>query len=110
MNDYYHESIYFKKYKMMYWDARRFVQALDNSMIALKNKVTSTIGLYGKWGCGKTSILNMLLEELNKKHTPLPDDCRPIIYADLKHGIYQIKIELRLIKFFKTCWLLNLTQ
>lgn len=43
-----------------------FAETLANTIINLKNTDTFTIGLYGKWGNGKTSIINLLVEKLKK--------------------------------------------
>jgi len=42
--------------------------------ILVKSETPINIGLYGRWGVGKSSILNMLREELEKK--PLTDQFR----------------------------------
>ena len=43
-----------------------FSKLLAQTLFNLKNSDTFTVGLYGKWGSGKTSIVNMALQELNK--------------------------------------------
>lgn len=37
------------------------------------------VGMYGKWGTGKTSILNMALQEIEKLSSTLDDDRKPIV-------------------------------
>ncbi len=44
---------------------REFAFALSRAVLTYTHKDSLTIGLYGKWGCGKTSILNMLENELD---------------------------------------------
>ena len=46
-----------------------FVSHLAEAILQYDTKETFCIGLYGKWGSGKTSILNMLNEELRKQAT-----------------------------------------
>ncbi|MBD5130161.1 MAG: hypothetical protein HDT43_09590 [Ruminococcaceae bacterium] len=41
-----------------------FSKTLAKSILNLQNDTTFTIGLYGQWGCGKTSIVNMLESEI----------------------------------------------
>lgn len=43
-----------------------FSMRIANSVINKKDKNCITIGLYGAWGVGKTSVLNFICEELNK--------------------------------------------
>ena len=43
-----------------------FAKTLAHTLFNLKNTDTFTVGLYGKWGSGKTSIVNMTLQELSK--------------------------------------------
>lgn len=43
-----------------------FAETLAITIRDLKNTDTYTIGLFGKWGVGKTSIVNLTLEKLNK--------------------------------------------
>lgn len=42
-----------------------FARILAQSLVNLKVTDTFTIGLFGKWGSGKTSIINMTLHELD---------------------------------------------
>lgn len=43
-----------------------FAKLIAKAILNVPNKDTFTIGLYGKWGNGKTSIVNMMLEEIEK--------------------------------------------
>lgn len=46
-----------------------FAKLLANTLINLDTKETFTVGLFGKWGCGKTSIVNMTLAEIDNLQT-----------------------------------------
>lgn len=48
-----------------------FAEQLARAMISYDSPEAFTIGLYGPWGSGKTSVINLLEEELNKQS----DDC-----------------------------------
>ena len=41
-----------------------FAKLLARTLVNLDSKDTFTVGLFGKWGCGKTSLVNMTLEEI----------------------------------------------
>ena len=43
-----------------------FAKRLANSIMSFKTEETYAIALQGKWGCGKTSVLNMTIEEIEK--------------------------------------------
>lgn len=45
-------------------DRRHFANALARAVVSYTQKDSLTLGLYGKWGCGKTSIINMFKNEL----------------------------------------------
>jgi predicted KAP-like P-loop ATPase len=47
---------------------KNFVTALANEISRLKDRDSSVIGLYGKWGSGKTSIIKLLDEQLRVKN------------------------------------------
>ena len=47
-------------------DRTNFCKTFARSIFDLKQLDTFTIGLYGKWGAGKTSLVNMMLSELKK--------------------------------------------
>lgn len=55
-----------------------FAKNLATALTNLKGE-TYTIGLYGKWGSGKTSIINMMLKELESQGTNKNDDEKFII-------------------------------
>ena len=43
-----------------------FAELMAKALVNLQNNDTFTIGLYGRWGNGKTSLVNMMLEEIKK--------------------------------------------
>ncbi|MBD3211058.1 MAG: hypothetical protein GF311_00495 [Candidatus Lokiarchaeota archaeon] len=55
-----------------------FVENLMNSILSYKEKDCIVYGLYGKWGSGKTSVIN-LLEDSLKKEVKKSEDFAPII-------------------------------
>lgn len=54
-----------------------FTKQLAQAILSYNSKDNFTIGLYGKWGSGKSSIINMLIEEITRKTSNSPE--RPII-------------------------------
>lgn len=48
---------------------RYFAEHLSKALVNFNSSDTFTIGLYGRWGSGKTSLVNMMLEEIEKKQT-----------------------------------------
>lgn len=52
-----------------------FAETFAKALINFKNSDTFTIGLFGKWGSGKTSLVNLILVEINElqKHTNKDD-------------------------------------
>ena len=44
-----------------------FAQQLADSILSIDLKDSFAIGIYGKWGTGKTSVLNMMQKEIEKK-------------------------------------------
>ncbi|RWU08172.1 KAP family P-loop NTPase fold protein [Pedobacter chitinilyticus] len=45
-----------------------FVNALAQEILAIQNRDCTVIGLYGKWGAGKTSIIGLLEQLLHEKY------------------------------------------
>lgn len=56
-----------------------FSAALAKAISDISTNEVFTIGLYGKWGSGKTSIINMALQELSTISESLPDEQKPVI-------------------------------
>jgi predicted KAP-like P-loop ATPase len=44
-----------------------FAKNLAEAILSIKNTDNLTIGLFGEWGSGKTSIINMMIAELHEK-------------------------------------------
>ena len=69
-----------KSYKEDILGRRPFAQSLGNAILSYKEKGSIVIGLFGVWGSGKTSIINMALEHIDdlvsKNKT---DDKKPIV-------------------------------
>lgn len=45
-----------------------FTKKLADAILAYNSTDTLTIGLYGSWGTGKTSIINLLVDEFNSEY------------------------------------------
>jgi predicted KAP-like P-loop ATPase len=58
-----------------------FSKYLARCMLDHHNLESLVIGLYGSWGVGKTSIINMVLEELNFASSNMLDEDKPIILS-----------------------------
>ncbi len=56
-----------------------FAKYLARCIIDHKNPESLVIGLYGGWGTGKTSLINLMLEELNLASSNMFDEERPVI-------------------------------
>lgn len=57
---------------------RKFAQSLSRNILRHKDKNTIVIGLYGKWGSGKSSIINILLDNI-RKTKEFPENKKPAI-------------------------------
>lgn len=51
-----------------------FVKSIANTIKSVPKNESFTIGLHGKWGSGKTSVINLLVNELNSLHKNQMDD------------------------------------
>ena len=60
-------------------DRSTFAKYLARCMLDHQEPDSLVVGLYGGWGVGKTSVINLVVEELNFAETNLPDDEKPII-------------------------------
>ena len=45
---------------------KSFSHLLAQTLIRLDSEDTYTVGLFGKWGCSKTSLVNMTLAEIER--------------------------------------------
>lgn len=71
---------------------KSFVENLSSSLLSWNDKKSLVIGLFGKWGSGKTSIINLLEKQLtsekekkaskDKKKTPIVINFNPWGYSE----------------------------
>lgn len=57
---------------------KEFARSLCLKILEIQKKDSLVIGLYGQWGSGKTSLINMIIECIEKT-SGLDDNCKPII-------------------------------
>ena len=57
---------------------KEFARSLGLKILEIQKKDSLVIGLYGQWGSGKTSLINMIIEYIEKT-SGLDDNCKPII-------------------------------
>lgn len=68
-----------KSYKEDTLGRRPFAQSLGDAILRYREKGSIVIGLFGAWGCGKTSIINMALEHIDLASKNKTDDEKPIV-------------------------------
>ncbi|MBE6052268.1 MAG: hypothetical protein E7214_16935 [Clostridium sp.] len=56
-----------------------FAKQLANAILSFNSEDSFTIGLYGKWGSGKTSIINMMQKEIDERTKDIEEDAKPVI-------------------------------
>lgn len=56
-----------------------FAALLAQALINLNTQDTFTVGLFGKWGSGKTSIVNMMLSEIDEQQKDCPESEKLIV-------------------------------
>ena len=56
-----------------------FSKLLSQTIQNLDRNETFTIGLFGKWGSGKTSVVEMMLRSLEELEDELPDESKTIV-------------------------------
>ncbi|MCE5211822.1 MAG: hypothetical protein LLG40_09740 [Deltaproteobacteria bacterium] len=74
-----------------------FAKALAKAILSYEKNDSISIGLFGEWGSGKTSIINMTLEEIkviSTKPTPLIIKFNPWNFSDQNQLIHQFFNEL----------------
>ena len=81
-----------------------FAQSLGNAILSYKEKDSIVIGLFGAWGSGKTSIINMALEHIyfiskNKTYDEKPIVIRfnPWNYSDQNQLVTQFFKQLSVV-------------
>lgn len=57
----------------------QFAQYLARCLLDHTDPDSMVVGLYGGWGAGKTSVINLILEELNFAASNMADNEQPII-------------------------------
>lgn len=85
-------------------DRGSFAESLADAILAYKNKESIVTALYGAWGSGKSSVINMALERLKIVANKLPKEQRPIIirfnpwnYSDQNQLLTQFFRELSVV-------------
>lgn len=70
-------------------DRKDFAKNISDAILNFSDKDNSslTIGLYGKWGSGKTSIINMITEKLESKDNVIIFTFEPWIFSDTQQLI-----------------------
>jgi len=68
-----------KSYKEDILGRHPFAQSLANAILSYQAKDSIVIGLFGAWGSGKTSIINMALEHIDLVSKNKIDNEKPII-------------------------------
>jgi len=66
-----------------------FSETITNAILKNGHSESLTIGLYGKWGSGKTSIINMILEDIKKEDDIIFFKFEPWLYSDTQQLISQ---------------------
>lgn len=56
-----------------------FSKLLAETIAKLNKDDTFTVGVFGKWGSGKTSVVKMMLNELDKQQAALDEDEKTIV-------------------------------
>ena len=56
-----------------------FSRALADAILAYTHKESVVTALYGEWGSGKSSVVNLVLERIAEVAVDMPTDSRPIV-------------------------------
>jgi predicted KAP-like P-loop ATPase len=79
---------------------RAFAADLARALVNLDYQDTFTVGLFGEWGSGKTSAINMMLEEIgeigkrDKGNVPLVVKFEPWLFSDANQLVGQFLVHL----------------
>lgn len=57
----------------------RFAQALGEAILSQEPQASVVIGLFGQWGSGKSSIINMAVEHIESQAVQVSEKARPIV-------------------------------
>ena len=77
-----------------------FAKLLAHTLVHLDSNDTFTVGLFGKWGCGKTSLVNMTLAEIKNIQAQENAD-NDIIVVNKPSGLLTIATEKEKEKTYK---------
>lgn len=75
----------------------KFATRLSNAIIDWKGKESFVIALYGEWGSGKTSIINLAKRDIDKtniQNKPTIIDFNPWLFSDLDNLTKNFFIEV----------------
>lgn len=79
-----------------------FAKLLGKAIISDYSHDNIVIGLFGKWGSGKTSIINIAINEIERQATTISEDKKPIImqfspwnFTDSESLIGQFFVQLK---------------
>ena len=59
---------------------KEFINAMADSLIYYKSEDCLVVGLYGEWGSGKTSILNLVKNRIQSETAKMDSDVRPVVF------------------------------
>jgi ABC-type dipeptide/oligopeptide/nickel transport system ATPase subunit len=76
---------------------KEFSKILADTLISWEKPESIVVGLFGPWGSGKTSILNLAIEEIEHKSESLPTTQKPII---IKFNPWNISDKDQLLRIF----------
>lgn len=75
----------------------QFAENLAKAILSWDNPDSICLALHGPWGSGKTSIINMCIEDLMERTKNLPTDQRPIV---MRFQMWMISEQAYLVKSF----------
>lgn len=64
---------------MTFLEGVLFSKSLARAILNYHQSDSVSIGLFGEWGSGKASIINMVLEEIEQKPKDKDEELSPII-------------------------------